>query len=172
MATALTRVILDREPALNEAWTNLTPMGRIGEPEDLKGAIIYLASDASKFTTGADLRVDGCVPALIAAGLTRRDLLADRLLHVVPLAVATPLPRRLIDGRAFCLFCLGWNAQSRDLRQIDCWEWLKAAYSSTTGRGGRRGPRLVIQNNRVRCKHANFIFLWSLLLMRVSTVSV
>ncbi|KAK4700593.1 hypothetical protein P7C70_g5655, partial [Phenoliferia sp. Uapishka_3] len=59
MATALTRVILDRDPELRDAWTNLTPMGRIGEPEDLKGAIIYLASDASAFTTGADLRVDG-----------------------------------------------------------------------------------------------------------------
>jgi hypothetical protein len=34
--TALTRVILDREPALKEAWVGLTPMGRIGEPEDLK----------------------------------------------------------------------------------------------------------------------------------------
>ncbi|KAK4330033.1 hypothetical protein RTBOTA2_005376 [Rhodotorula toruloides] len=59
MATALTRVILDREPELREAWTSLTPQGRIGEPEDLKGAVIYLASDASAFTTGADLRVDG-----------------------------------------------------------------------------------------------------------------
>jgi len=59
MKTALTKVILEREPVLNETWTNLTPMGRLGEPEDLKGAVIYLASDASKFTTGADLRVDG-----------------------------------------------------------------------------------------------------------------
>lgn len=31
----------------------------MGEPEDLKGAIVYLASDASKFMTGTDLRVDG-----------------------------------------------------------------------------------------------------------------
>jgi len=53
MKTALTKVILEREPVLNDTWTNLTPMGRLGEPEDLKGAIIYLASDASKFTTGA-----------------------------------------------------------------------------------------------------------------------
>lgn len=53
MATALTRVILDRDPALRDAWVNLTPMGRIGEPEDLKGAVVYLASDASSFTTGS-----------------------------------------------------------------------------------------------------------------------
>ncbi|GAA5976416.1 hypothetical protein JCM11641_006005 [Rhodosporidiobolus odoratus] len=59
MATALTRVILDRDPELRDAWVNLTPMGRIGEPEDLKGALIYLSSDASAFTTGTDLRVDG-----------------------------------------------------------------------------------------------------------------
>ncbi|BGP50169.1 hypothetical protein JCM10450v2_006080 [Rhodotorula kratochvilovae] len=59
MATALTRVILDRDPVLRDAWVNLTPAGRLGEPEDLKGAVIYLASDASAFTTGADLRVDG-----------------------------------------------------------------------------------------------------------------
>ncbi|GAA5825419.1 hypothetical protein JCM11251_006975 [Rhodosporidiobolus azoricus] len=59
MATALTRVILDRDPELRDAWVNLTPMGRIGDPEDLKGAVIYLSSDASSFTTGIDLRVDG-----------------------------------------------------------------------------------------------------------------
>ncbi|GAA5938545.1 hypothetical protein JCM3775_002155 [Rhodotorula graminis] len=59
MATALTRVILDRDPVLRDAWVSLTPMARLGDPEDLKGAVIYLASDASAFTTGADLRVDG-----------------------------------------------------------------------------------------------------------------
>lgn len=59
MATALTRVILDRDPVLKETWTSLTPMGRIGEPEDLKGAVVYLASEASAFTTGIDLTVDG-----------------------------------------------------------------------------------------------------------------
>lgn len=37
-----------------------TPMERFGEPEELKGAIIYLASDkASSFVTGSLLRVDG-----------------------------------------------------------------------------------------------------------------
>lgn len=59
MLTALTKNILDANPALREKWESLTPMGRIGLPEDLKGAIVYLASDASGFTTGQDLVVDG-----------------------------------------------------------------------------------------------------------------
>ncbi|KAH8927944.1 NAD(P)-binding protein [Atractiella rhizophila] len=59
MLTALTQAIIDKNPELNATWTGLTPMGRMGEPEDLKGAVVYLASDASKFVTGIDLKVDG-----------------------------------------------------------------------------------------------------------------
>jgi NAD(P)-dependent dehydrogenase (short-subunit alcohol dehydrogenase family) len=37
-----------------------TPMGRFGEPEELQGAVVYLASSkASGFVTGSLLRVDG-----------------------------------------------------------------------------------------------------------------
>ena len=36
-----------------------TPLKRIGQPEELQGAAIYLASDASSFVTGHDLLVDG-----------------------------------------------------------------------------------------------------------------
>jgi NAD(P)-dependent dehydrogenase (short-subunit alcohol dehydrogenase family) len=35
------------------------PLGRIGQPEDLKGAFVYLASDASAFMTGQNMVIDG-----------------------------------------------------------------------------------------------------------------
>jgi 2-deoxy-D-gluconate 3-dehydrogenase len=37
------------------------PMGRIGQPDEIAGAAIYFASDASSFTTGAEIVIDGAV---------------------------------------------------------------------------------------------------------------
>ncbi|TFK94770.1 NAD(P)-binding protein [Polyporus arcularius HHB13444] len=59
MLTKLTRTILAHDQELKKTWESLTPMGRMGEPEDLAGAIVFLASDASRFMTGAEVRVDG-----------------------------------------------------------------------------------------------------------------
>jgi len=59
MLTKLTRDILARDVELKETWERLTPMGRLGDPEDLSGAIVFMASDASKFMTGSEIRVDG-----------------------------------------------------------------------------------------------------------------
>ena len=40
------------------------PLGHIGEPNDIAWAIVYLASDESKFMTGAELVVDGGITAM------------------------------------------------------------------------------------------------------------
>jgi NAD(P)-dependent dehydrogenase (short-subunit alcohol dehydrogenase family) len=40
-------------------WVRNTPMGRLGDPQDLMGAVVYLASAASDYVTGLDLIVDG-----------------------------------------------------------------------------------------------------------------
>jgi NAD(P)-dependent dehydrogenase (short-subunit alcohol dehydrogenase family) len=40
-------------------WCESTPIKRLGEPDELTGMYIYLASDAASYTTGADMRVDG-----------------------------------------------------------------------------------------------------------------
>ncbi len=40
-------------------WMSMTPMGRPAEVEDLQGAVVYLASPASDFVTGADIVIDG-----------------------------------------------------------------------------------------------------------------
>ncbi len=44
---------------VKQAMTALVPMGRAGEPEEIIGAALYLASDASRFTNGAIIKVDG-----------------------------------------------------------------------------------------------------------------
>lgn len=62
MLTSLTQTMFEKNEEgrrLRSQWEKLTPMARMGMPEDLKGAAVYLASDASRFTTGTDLIVDG-----------------------------------------------------------------------------------------------------------------
>jgi NAD(P)-dependent dehydrogenase (short-subunit alcohol dehydrogenase family) len=45
-------------------FAQMTPLGRIGRPEEAASAIFYLASDESSFTTGFDLVADGGVTQL------------------------------------------------------------------------------------------------------------
>ncbi|MGN7384596.1 SDR family oxidoreductase [Paenibacillus sp. SAFN-117] len=42
-----------------DLWKELTPIKRMGKPEELAGAVIYLLSDSASFATGTDLIIDG-----------------------------------------------------------------------------------------------------------------
>jgi D-arabinitol 2-dehydrogenase len=50
---------MDENPQLQKQWTSLIPQGKMGDPEDLMGPVTFLLSDASRYMTGADVRVDG-----------------------------------------------------------------------------------------------------------------
>lgn len=50
---------LENDPVYNDFILKGTPAGRWGTPEDLRGAVIFLASEASNFVTGSSLIVDG-----------------------------------------------------------------------------------------------------------------
>lgn len=43
-----------------DAWHKVIPFKRMGTPEELAGAVIYLLSDAATYTSGTDLIIDGC----------------------------------------------------------------------------------------------------------------
>lgn len=55
IATEMTKRVSHMHPD----WLPHIPMGRIGDPEELRGAALYLASRASSYTTGHSLVVDG-----------------------------------------------------------------------------------------------------------------
>ena len=57
--TELMDQVFESAPATREYSISRTPMGRLGQPEDLEGAVVFLASDAARFITGHILYVDG-----------------------------------------------------------------------------------------------------------------
>ncbi|KAI6145536.1 hypothetical protein BKA82DRAFT_995686 [Pisolithus tinctorius] len=59
MFTEMTAAFLDNQPHLLDKWSSLNPLGRMGRPDELRGVITWLASDASTFCTGSDIVVSG-----------------------------------------------------------------------------------------------------------------
>lgn len=45
-------------------WINSTPFKRFAQPDEIAGAVIYFASNASSYTSGSELLIDGCFTCL------------------------------------------------------------------------------------------------------------
>src|SRR5207248_4633124 len=56
-------LMLERQPDLLERLVNLYPIGRMGHPDNVAGAAVYLAGPDAGFTTGSVMVVDGGITA-------------------------------------------------------------------------------------------------------------
>ncbi len=66
---------MEKQPGLFDRLKKWYPLGRVGEPEDVASAALFLASDDASWITGVVLRVDGGL--LAGNGVMTRELLAD-----------------------------------------------------------------------------------------------
>lgn len=57
--TDMTRGALEKLPDWVAIWQQFTPMVRVGQPNEVAGAVLFLASDAASYFTGSNLIVDG-----------------------------------------------------------------------------------------------------------------
>ncbi|KAJ8114151.1 hypothetical protein OPT61_g3900 [Boeremia exigua] len=57
--TDMTKLCAVQQPELYSIFDTAPPIGRIGETSDITGAVNYLLSDASAYTTGADIPITG-----------------------------------------------------------------------------------------------------------------
>ena len=61
--TSMVRRVIDTNPGLEDWMIGKTPTGRMGNPEEIAEAIIWLSSDEASFITGAVVPIDGGMTA-------------------------------------------------------------------------------------------------------------
>lgn len=59
MLTSLVKGGLEADPERKQRVLARIPLGRLGEPEEIGGALVFLASDAARYITGATITIDG-----------------------------------------------------------------------------------------------------------------
>lgn len=57
--TPLTAFGMNECPEMYKTWLEMTPMGRVGQPEEIASVVHFLASDAASLVTGAIVLADG-----------------------------------------------------------------------------------------------------------------
>jgi len=61
--TEIWKPLIERDPGLVDRLKALYPLGRLGEPDDIANAALFLASDEASFVTGAVFVIDGGISA-------------------------------------------------------------------------------------------------------------
>ena len=57
--TPLTAFGMKEHPEMLKTWLEMTPMGRVGQPDEIASVVQFLASDAASFMTGSIVLADG-----------------------------------------------------------------------------------------------------------------
>jgi NAD(P)-dependent dehydrogenase (short-subunit alcohol dehydrogenase family) len=57
--TPLTKFGMTENPAMYKTWLDMTPMGRVGQPDEIASVVHFLASDAASLMTGSIVLADG-----------------------------------------------------------------------------------------------------------------
>ena len=68
---------IDADPRIKERFLGGIPAGRFGSPDDIKGLIVFLASDASSWITGAIIPMDGGNLAMNAGGSVGSEVFSE-----------------------------------------------------------------------------------------------